>query len=124
MKKRLLAMLLAMVLTLGLLPAALAANDSTFDAGLTIDTDDDGNMTVTVKDSEILASQRPALSIVCTYDEAYVTYDSKVIKFSLWTGLSPSPWRQVAPTPSSRVPRLIPNPNRSPSRSGKTPSMM
>lgn len=84
--KRITAIFLALVLTLGLLPAALAANDSTFDAGLTIGADDDGNMTVTVKDSEILASQRPALSIICTYDEAYVTYDGEVIKSSLSDG--------------------------------------
>lgn len=81
--KRLIATFLALTLILSC--SAFAAGD-TFNAGLTFGEDSNGNMTVTVQDSSILASQKPTLSIPCDYQKAYVTYDGKSVSSSLKNG--------------------------------------
>lgn len=82
--KRLSALLLALALTLSI--TVSAASGDTFDASLVFGEDSSGNMTVTVQDSSILASQKPTLTIPCDHETAYVTFNGKVVTSSLENG--------------------------------------
>lgn len=79
--KRFLAALLAAVLLCG---TALAAAD--FNAGLVIDRDTAGQISVTVQSSGVLSAKKPMLTIACDYAYASVTAPDDSVAYCTGTG--------------------------------------
>jgi len=74
MKKKLFILIFTVIL---LTVSAFAAD--TFDAGITVNRDTDGQIIVTIPDSDILAEKKPTLTIPCDFDAAYVTANGEQI---------------------------------------------
>lgn len=79
--KRLLAAVLAALLLCGTVLA-----DTGFNAGLTIDRDTEGQISVTVQDSDVLAEKKPTLTIDCDYAYAKVTAPDGSVAYYTGTG--------------------------------------
>jgi len=81
MMKRLFAFLLTLAMILSC--TALAAD---FNASVTFGEDSNGNMTVTVQHSDILAQQKPTLTVPCNLETAYVSYQGETVPSTLKDG--------------------------------------
>ncbi len=79
--KRFFALFLA--LTMALSSAALAGE---FNAGVKFGTDEDGNTTVTVADSDLFDAQKVTLTVDCDLENAYVVLNGKAVESSLADG--------------------------------------
>lgn len=79
--KRFFALLLALIMALSC--TALAGE---FNAGVELDTDDDGNTTVTVQDSDLFDTQTVTLTVACDLENAYVVYEGETVESTLADG--------------------------------------
>lgn len=83
--KKLLSLLLVLTVLAGFLVPA-AADTADFNAGLTINRDTAGQITVTVIHSDVLVSEVPTLSVPCDFAYATVTFNGKTIASTLSDG--------------------------------------
>lgn len=77
MMEKLCRLLLSLSLCAAILGPAASAEQG-FNAGLTV-IREDTKITVTVKDSTVLASQKPTLTIPCDFEKAYITHKGKTV---------------------------------------------
>lgn len=128
--KRLFALILALSVALCCGAAAAEIRD-TFSAELMFDTDEDGNITVTVQECSILESQKPLLAIPCDYDAAYVTFAGSSVysvlengrlsfivaaggTYTIHEGVDPNPQPDPQPDPDpAPMPSVTPGSNSS-----------
>ena len=79
--KRIFALFLALIMAL-----SLTAFAGEFNAGVTFDTDSDGNTTVEVADSDLFDTQTVTLTVDCALETAYVVFDGKAVTSTLADG--------------------------------------